>query len=118
LKFNSRFETRNRNTKRISAENPAEKTLQSEKYRELRILSENNLNFRMFSLLLLPLLLLSTGCTETDGELRAGFEAGRYRTVVAFGDSIVEGYKQPEGWPEILGRDAGILPEGTAACPS
>jgi acyl-CoA thioesterase-1 len=56
-------------------------------------------------LLLLPLLLLSIGCTETDGELRAGFKAGRYRTVVAFGDSIVEGYKQPEGWPEILGRD-------------
>jgi len=24
---------------------------------------------------------------------------------VAFGDSIVEGYRQPEGWPEILGRD-------------
>ena len=79
--------------------------MKSEKYRELRILSENNLNFRMFSLLLLPLLLLSFGCSKTGGELRAGFEARRYRTVVAFGDSIVEGYKQPEGWPEILGRD-------------
>jgi acyl-CoA thioesterase-1 len=79
--------------------------LQSEKYRELRIISENNLNFRLFSLLLLPLLLLSFGCSKKGGELRAGFEAGRYRTVVAFGDSIVEGYKQPEGWPEILGRD-------------
>jgi len=25
--------------------------------------------------------------------------------VVAFGDSIVEGFQQPEGWPEMLGRD-------------
>jgi acyl-CoA thioesterase-1 len=24
---------------------------------------------------------------------------------VAFGDSIVEGYRQPEGWPEMLGRE-------------
>ena len=54
---------------------------------------------------LLLLLLLSFGCSKTGGELRAGFEAGRYRTVVAFGDSIVEGYQQPEGWPEMLGRD-------------
>lgn len=31
--------------------------------------------------------------------------------MVAFGDSIVEGYRQPEGWPEILGRDlAGRYP--------
>ncbi len=57
------------------------------------------------TLLLLPLLLLSFGCSKPGGELRAGFESGRYRTVVAFGDSIVAGYQQPEGWPEILGRD-------------
>jgi acyl-CoA thioesterase-1 len=57
------------------------------------------------SLLLLLLLLLFLGCSDPDGELRAGFESGRYRTVVAFGDSIVEGYRQPEGWPEMLGRD-------------
>jgi len=86
--------------------------LQSEKYRELRIFSENILNFRIFSLLLLPLLLLSFGCSKTDYELRAGFEAGRYRTVVAFGDSIVEGYQQPEGWPEILGRDLAARYDG------
>ncbi|MCJ7500928.1 GDSL-type esterase/lipase family protein, partial [bacterium] len=31
--------------------------------------------------------------------------------MVAFGDSIVEGYQQPEGWPEILGRNlAGRYP--------
>jgi len=56
-------------------------------------------------LLLLPLLSLSFGCSKPAGELRAGFESGAYRTIVAFGDSIVAGYKQPEGWPEVLGRD-------------
>ena len=59
-------------------------------------------------LLLLPLLLLFLGCSKTDSELKAGFESGRYKTVVAFGDSIVEGYQQPEGWPEILGRDLAV----------
>ena len=56
-------------------------------------------------LLLLSLLLFSSACSKPDETLRAGFESGRYRTVVAFGDSIVEGYGQPEGWPDILGRD-------------
>ena len=58
-------------------------------------------------LLLIPylLLVLFIGCSKNGRDLRAGFESGRYRTIVAFGDSIVEGYKQPEGWPEILGRD-------------
>jgi acyl-CoA thioesterase-1 len=51
------------------------------------------------------LFLLIVGCLKTDTSLRTGFESGRYRTVVAFGDSIVEGYQQPEGWPEILGRE-------------
>jgi len=57
--------------------------------------------------LLLPLLLLLLvfGCSKTDGDFRSGFESGQYRTVVAFGDSIVAGYRQPEGWPEILSRD-------------
>ena len=74
-------------------------------------LSKLVMNRRLPFLLLLPLLLLSFGCSKTDGELRAGFESGRYRTVVAFGDSIVEGYQQPEGWPEILGRNlAGRYP--------
>lgn len=59
----------------------------------------------LLSLLLLPFLLLSTACSKSDETLRAGFESGRYRTVVAFGDSIVEGYRQPEGWPEILGKE-------------
>jgi len=57
---------------------------------------------------LLPILLAISlvGCTESDsGSLKAGFESGKYRTIVAFGDSIVEGYQQPEGWPEILGRE-------------
>lgn len=41
---------------------------------------------------------------RSGGEFRSGFEKGQYRVIVAFGDSIVEGYGQPEGWPEILGR--------------
>ena len=58
--------------------------------------------------LVLPFL---TGCPGPDGSLKAGFESGLYRTVVAFGDSIVEGFGQPEGWPEMLGRDlAGRFP--------
>ena len=66
------------------------------------------------ALLLLTLLLLSLliGCEEKGGELRAGFESGRYRTVVAFGDSIVSGHQQPEGWPEILGRDIASMYDG------
>jgi len=56
-------------------------------------------------LFIIPLILLSYGCSEKDEKIRAGFGSGKYRTVVAFGDSIVEGYGQPEGWPEILGRD-------------
>ncbi|MDF1526930.1 MAG: GDSL-type esterase/lipase family protein [bacterium] len=64
---------------------------------------------KYFSVLIILLTII--GCSKNDGELRAGFESGRYRTVVAFGDSIVEGYQQPEGWPEILGRDlAGRYP--------
>lgn len=61
-------------------------------------------------LLPLPLLLLflSSGCTRAEGELGSGFEAGQYRTIVAFGDSIVQGYRQPEGWPEILGRELSV----------
>lgn len=82
-------------------------------YRLERVQSENNLNLRLPALLLLPLLLLSIGCSKTDSELRSGFESGRYRTVVAFGDSIVEGYQQPEGWPEILGRDLAGRYSGT-----
>ena len=51
------------------------------------------------------------GCMKQDEGLRAGFESGQFRTIVAFGDSIVEGYQQPEGWPEILGRNlAGRYP--------
>jgi acyl-CoA thioesterase-1 len=53
-----------------------------------------------------------SACSKETGELRAGFEAGRYRTIVAFGDSIVEGYGQPEGWPEKLGRDLAPMYNG------
>ena len=60
-----------------------------------------------FLILLIPLLLLIFACDKKGGELLPGFEAGMYRTVVAFGDSIVEGYNQPEGWPEMLQRDLG-----------
>jgi acyl-CoA thioesterase-1 len=52
-------------------------------------------------------MLLLAACDKKGGELLAGFEAGHYQTVVAFGDSIVEGYNQPEGWPEMLERDLG-----------
>ncbi len=45
-------------------------------------------------------------CTDSGSDsIKAGFESGLYHTVVAFGDSIVKGYQQPEGWPEILGRE-------------
>jgi acyl-CoA thioesterase-1 len=68
------------------------------------------LNFKLSLGLGLSLVLSSCffqGCTQKDEGLRAGFESGQYRTIVAFGDSIVEGYRQPEGWPEILGRKLG-----------
>ncbi|MDF1535486.1 MAG: GDSL-type esterase/lipase family protein [bacterium] len=65
------------------------------------------LNLGLTTLLPLLLLLLTTGCDRKGGELKAGFEGGQYQTVVAFGDSIVEGYNQPEGWPEMLARDLG-----------
>jgi lysophospholipase L1-like esterase len=58
-------------------------------------------------ILLIPLLFLIFACDKKGGELLPGFEAGQYQTVVAFGDSIVEGYNQPEGWPEMLQRDLG-----------
>ena len=59
----------------------------------------------------LVILLLIVGCSKDNGELRKRFESGQYRTLAAFGDSIVEGYRQPEGWPEILERDlAGRFP--------
>jgi hypothetical protein len=61
----------------------------------------------MLSMVFVIVLSLITGCTEPDSSLRAGFESGRYRSLVAFGDSIVEGYAQPEGWPEMLARDLG-----------
>ncbi len=61
----------------------------------------------MLSMVFVIVLSLITGCTEPDSSLRAGFESGRYRSLVAFGDSIVEGYGQPEGWPEMLARDLG-----------
>jgi acyl-CoA thioesterase-1 len=63
-------------------------------------------------LLLLLLILLSFGCTSSDGGLRAGFESAQYRIIVAFGDSIVEGFRQAEGWPEILGRDLSARYDG------
>ena len=31
---------------------------------------------------------------------------------MAFGDSIVSGHQQPEGWPEILGRDIASMYDG------
>lgn len=57
------------------------------------------------SFILITILLTIFACSKSGGKLREGFESGRYRTVVAFGDSIVSGHRQPEGWPEILGRD-------------
>jgi acyl-CoA thioesterase-1 len=58
-------------------------------------------------ILLIPLLFFIFACDKKGGELLPGFESGQYQTVVAFGDSIVEGYNQPEGWPEMLERDLG-----------
>lgn len=52
--------------------------------------------------------LLASGCSRKDSDLRTGFESGRYRKIVALGDSIVEGYRQPEGWPEILGKELAV----------
>ena len=62
----------------------------------------------------LIILLTIFSCSKPGGELRADFESGRYQTVVAFGDSIVAGYRQPEGWPEILSRDLGVRFPGVA----
>ncbi len=45
-----------------------------------------------------------TACSSTENTLRTGFESGKYRTIVALGDSIVEGYGVREGWPEMLAR--------------
>lgn len=64
------------------------------------------------SLLTFLALFPAAGCSSRTGELRAGFESGRYRIVAAFGDSIVEGYRQSEGWPEILGRDLAARYQG------
>ena len=50
----------------------------------------------------LVILLLIVGCSKDNGELRKRFESGQYRTLAAFGDSIVEGYRQPEGWPDTI----------------
>lgn len=76
-------------------------------YRSAGFQFKTKLNCNLAVLLLLPLLLLlfSSGCSKRDENIRAGFESGQYRNVVAFGDSIVEGYRQPEGWPEILERE-------------
>ncbi len=46
-----------------------------------------------------------TACSSTENTLRTGFESGKYRTIVALGDSIVEGYGVSEGWPEMLARN-------------
>jgi len=48
--------------------------------------------------------ILLTACSSTENTLRTGFESGKYRTIVALGDSIVEGYGVSEGWPEMLAR--------------
>ena len=45
-----------------------------------------------------------TACSSAENPLRADFESGKYRTIVALGDSIVEGYGVGEGWPEMLAR--------------
>ncbi len=53
------------------------------------------------------LLLIWAGACSRPSErsLREGSEEGRYRGVVAFGDSIGEGYGLDEGWPEMVERD-------------
>jgi acyl-CoA thioesterase-1 len=62
--------------------------------------------FTMLTFLIIIPLMIS--CSKDGSDLRAGFESGRYRKIVAFGDSIVEGYRQPEGWPEILGKELAV----------
>ncbi len=49
-----------------------------------------------------------TACSSAENPLRADFESGKFRTIVALGDSIVEGYGVSEGWPEILGRSLAV----------
>jgi len=54
-------------------------------------------------------------CTDSGSdELKAGFESGQYRTIVVFGDSIVEGYQQPEGWPEMIGKELSLRYPGAS----
>ena len=40
-----------------------------------------------------------------ESPFKEGLSSGKYRVVVAFGDSIVEGYNLEEGWPDVLGKE-------------
>lgn len=61
--------------------------------------------FKWQGILAVALLVAVYSCSKPESPLRSGFETGNYRTIVAFGDSIVEGHNQPEGWPEMLEKD-------------
>jgi acyl-CoA thioesterase-1 len=48
--------------------------------------------------------LIACGGGPTENPVKEGLKDGQYRVIVAFGNSIVEGYNLEEGWPEILGK--------------
>lgn len=58
----------------------------------------------MAALIWLGLLWHGSPAGAVGKSLMEDFEKGRIQTVVAFGDSVVQGYGLAEGWPEILGR--------------
>ena len=61
-------------------------------------------NIFCFCALVTLAVLILVGRSSRENPIGTGFETGRYRTVVALGDSIVEGYGVGEGWPEMLAR--------------
>ncbi len=79
---------------------------------KVKVKRESRYGLVLSILLLFSIVVVFSACSKGGGELKTGFEAGQYRIIVAFGDSIVEGYGQPEGWPEILGRDLAARFEG------
>ncbi len=54
--------------------------------------------------LMLPSCAASRADLGADGLVPGGLRSGSVRTIVAFGDSVVQGWHASEGWPSILGR--------------
>ncbi len=70
---------------------------------EPRLFKKTENIFRLYTALVLALAFF-IGCSSPENSIRTGFDSGKYRTIVALGDSIVKGYGVGEGWPEMLAR--------------